>query len=75
LEKAAPTLAVVGGVTSIIIDSKALKNLDATFKPYYDYLYSCQSAFDECKKKYMEVNGSICEMYKFMREDISQKKY
>lgn len=73
MQKIGPSLAIVGGVISIVFDSCAIKNLDKSFKPYYDFGDNCKSIFEKYKKEYDQTEVAICEMFKFIEEDRTEK--
>lgn len=72
--KVGAALAIIGGVCSIIVDSKALQELDKTFEPYYQYGIECKKIIDQYKVEYEKTNDVICRMYKFITEDRSAKE-
>lgn len=74
MSKVAPVLAIVGGVASIVINSKAIHDIDKTFKTYYDFKDECERFLNQCREEYEKTDVAIKEMYKFMTEDKSEKK-
>ncbi len=74
MTKVSPAIAVVGGVTSIVVNSIALHNLEQTFKPYYDFKDECKKLYDSYKDEYKKTDAAITAMYQFMNEHASQKE-
>lgn len=72
--KAGPVIAIVGGVIAIVLDSKAIHDIDNTFKPYYDYKTECENLIKEYKREYDKTNAAISGMYEFLMEDKSNKE-